>query len=160
MSPGFISEPIWLALGWAMLHFLWVGSAIAIAASVIGRLILGRAAAGVRYCFALGVLMLLGAAAALCVWLELPRERARAELPAEPSSPSLVSEGEHRPVPGAGAPSGVFGGDPRKKGHDALRKPFESIDHPGGIHDAIEPPRGLRRDDRRGESPLRSLKAA
>ena len=72
MSPAFSSEPKWLALGWAMLRFLWVGSAIAITASVIGRLVSRRAAAPLRNSFAPGVLIVLASAAALCIWLELP----------------------------------------------------------------------------------------
>jgi beta-lactamase regulating signal transducer with metallopeptidase domain len=53
--------PVWTALGWTMLHLLWVGAAIGLA-SAMGRRLLRRARPESRYGVALACLLILAAA--------------------------------------------------------------------------------------------------
>ena len=60
---------LWQLAGWTMLHFLWVGSLIGLAAA-IGRVIVRRAAPSVRYAAALGCLCMLGGSpGGIAAWL-------------------------------------------------------------------------------------------
>jgi len=65
VSPN--SDAIWLAIGWTMLHFLWVGGLIGAAAAMALRS-LGRASAEVRHGVALASLALLALAPAVIGW--------------------------------------------------------------------------------------------
>jgi WD40 repeat protein/beta-lactamase regulating signal transducer with metallopeptidase domain len=60
-------DAVWLAIGWTMLHFLWVGGLIAIVASIALRA-LGGAPAEARYAVALASLALLAAAPVAIGW--------------------------------------------------------------------------------------------
>ena len=51
---------LWLVAGWTMLHFLWIGALVGIVAAV-GRWLLRRRSANVRYLFALVVFAVLAA---------------------------------------------------------------------------------------------------
>ncbi len=62
-------DAMWLAIGWTMLHFLWVGGLIGVGAAVALRA-LDRASAGVRYGVALASLALLALAPAVIGWRE------------------------------------------------------------------------------------------
>ena len=60
---------LWQLAGWTMLHFLWVGTLIGLAAA-IGRVIVRRAAPSVRYAVALGCLCMLGGSpGGIAAWL-------------------------------------------------------------------------------------------
>ena len=60
---------LWQLAGWTMLHFLWVGSLIGVAAA-IGRVIVRRAAPSVRYAVMLGCLCMLGGSpGGIAAWL-------------------------------------------------------------------------------------------
>ncbi|QDU87270.1 Regulatory protein BlaR1 [Pirellulimonas nuda] len=72
-------NPLWTAVGWTMLHFLWVGAAILLAAAVL-RTALRRAPARVRYAASLLTLAWLATAPVLCGTLLV-------EKPADPSRP-------------------------------------------------------------------------
>lgn len=72
MNPSVISESVWQALGWAMLHFLWVGALLGVLLFSFERLFLRRASASVRYGQGLISLLALVVTAALCVWHEWP----------------------------------------------------------------------------------------
>ncbi|MGP0068920.1 MAG: hypothetical protein ACLQGP_35635, partial [Isosphaeraceae bacterium] len=61
------SKAVWLAIGWTMLHFLWVGGLIGIATAVALRM-LRVASADVRYVAALAGLTLLALAPAAIGW--------------------------------------------------------------------------------------------
>ena len=61
------SKAVWLAIGWTMLHFLWVGGLIGIATAVALRM-LRVASAEVRYVAALAGLTLLALAPAAIGW--------------------------------------------------------------------------------------------
>ncbi len=56
-----IESPFWLAAGWTMLHFLWVGAAIGLLAAS-GRVVLRSAGPNARYCFVLFCLAALAVA--------------------------------------------------------------------------------------------------
>ena len=56
--------PVWHLAGWTMLHFIWVGSLVAVLAA-LGRQLLRRAHPDVRYAYALASLTLLAAAPAV-----------------------------------------------------------------------------------------------
>ena len=73
MTPPLISEPIWHAFGWAMLHFLWVGGAVCLLFALVERLLLRHASSGARYLHGLLCLGALVVAATTCVWHEWPR---------------------------------------------------------------------------------------
>ena len=73
MSPDLIPAPIWQALGWAMLHFLWVGAGVALIFWATQRLVLKPSASVLRYAHGLLCLLALALAAVACVWHELPQ---------------------------------------------------------------------------------------
>jgi beta-lactamase regulating signal transducer with metallopeptidase domain/ankyrin repeat protein len=56
--------PVWHLAGWTMLHFIWVGSLVAVLAA-LGRQLLRRADPNVRYAYALASLTVLAAAPAV-----------------------------------------------------------------------------------------------
>jgi beta-lactamase regulating signal transducer with metallopeptidase domain/ankyrin repeat protein len=56
--------PVWHLAGWTMLHFIWVGSLVAVLAA-LGRQLLRRAHPDVRYAYAMASLTLLAAAPAI-----------------------------------------------------------------------------------------------
>ena len=60
-------DAMWLAIGWTMLHFLWVGGLIGVAAAMALRA-LGGASAEVRYGVALASLAMLAVAPAVIGW--------------------------------------------------------------------------------------------
>lgn len=64
MVAGWLEGPAWRALGWTMLHFLWVGAVLGVGAG-LGRLALRRAPAKLRYGFALACLGALAVAPGL-----------------------------------------------------------------------------------------------
>jgi WD40 repeat protein/beta-lactamase regulating signal transducer with metallopeptidase domain len=64
-----VGEAAWLAIGWTMLHFLWVGGLIGIAAGVVLRVLRG-ATPEVRYGAALASLAMLAAAPAVIGYRE------------------------------------------------------------------------------------------
>ena len=67
------STGIWLAIGWTMVHFVWVGGLIGVVAAVALRAFRG-ASAEVRYGVALASLTILAAAPAAIAWhVGLPR---------------------------------------------------------------------------------------
>src|SRR5882724_10369013 len=60
---------LWQLAGWTMLHFIWVGSLMGLAAAIC-RVISRRAAPSVRYAVALGcLLMLAGSPGGIAAWL-------------------------------------------------------------------------------------------
>ncbi len=74
---------IWLLLGWSILHYLWVGAALLVAAGA-ARLLLRRCARNVRYAVALLALLMLAVAPVLIYETLAPRSLAAFEtLPAE-----------------------------------------------------------------------------
>jgi beta-lactamase regulating signal transducer with metallopeptidase domain len=83
----FMESRTWLAAGWLMLHFLWVGGAIGLVA-IGGRRLLRPANAKQRYAFALGCLLALATAPVLIALFLVPatpvasaNERASTEAP-------------------------------------------------------------------------------
>jgi beta-lactamase regulating signal transducer with metallopeptidase domain/Tol biopolymer transport system component len=73
------SEIVWLAIGWTMLHFVWVGGVIGITAAIALR-VLRRAPAQIRYGVALASLALLAITPAGIYWranFTDPNERSR-----------------------------------------------------------------------------------
>src|SRR5690348_4161045 len=96
----------WLLLGWSMIHFLWVGAAVLVAAGAL-RLLLRRAAPNGRYVFAVATLVLLVAAPALVAIRLAPRSLADLETaPPEvartmvdvPYQPGLATNNSARPI--------------------------------------------------------------
>ena len=62
-------ENMWLLAGWTMIHCLWLGTLVALAA-LISRWLLRRASANVRYAVALTCLaMLASMPIAIAMWL-------------------------------------------------------------------------------------------
>ena len=89
MTPeAIISVDVWRALGWAMLHFLWVGMAVALFFWVAERLLLRRAAPGARYAHGLACLLTLAITAGICIWQQLPE----ADVPAAPQRVTAPAE--------------------------------------------------------------------
>ena len=62
----------WLLLGWSMIHFLWLGAAVLVAAGIL-RLLLRRAPPNARYTLAVATLMILVASPALVAIRLAPR---------------------------------------------------------------------------------------
>ena len=73
MTPDSLMESrLWIAAGWTMLHFLWVGGVLGLLAAA-GRLALRSAGPNVRYTFALVCLVAFALAVPLLgVWLATP----------------------------------------------------------------------------------------
>jgi beta-lactamase regulating signal transducer with metallopeptidase domain len=68
---AFAGLQVWHIAGWTMLHFLWLGTAVA-AMAIVVRLLLRRAAPNVRYTVALGCLALLAALPlGIATWLTI-----------------------------------------------------------------------------------------
>ena len=94
----------WLTAGWTMLHFLWIGGALGLAAAA-GRLVLRRAAPEVRYGFALLCLASMAVApAAIGLYLSGTTEpRAAAAIPRTAEGPPLPRPSGMMPVSGPSA---------------------------------------------------------
>ncbi|MEX0610976.1 MAG: hypothetical protein WD229_02545, partial [Pirellulales bacterium] len=56
----FETVELWHVAGWTMIHFLWLGTLVAVV-GLIGRLVLRHATPDVRYATALACLILLAA---------------------------------------------------------------------------------------------------
>ncbi len=65
----------WLLLGWTMIHFLWIGVLLLVAAGAL-RLLLRRASPNIRYAVALLALVALAAAPAVVATIVAPRSLA------------------------------------------------------------------------------------
>jgi D-alanyl-D-alanine endopeptidase (penicillin-binding protein 7) len=65
------TRDVWLAIGWTMLHYYWVGVLIGIVTAMALRL-LRDASAEVRYAVALGGLVVLASAPAAIAWRTTP----------------------------------------------------------------------------------------
>src|SRR3954463_8951020 len=61
---------LWNLAGWTMIHFMWTGALVALAA-VIGKVLLKRTSATIRYVFALTTLCVL-AALPIAIALTIP----------------------------------------------------------------------------------------
>ncbi len=68
----------WLLLGWSMIHFLWLGAAVLVAAGIL-RLLLRRTPPNARYTLAVATLMILVASPALVAIRLAPRSLVDAE---------------------------------------------------------------------------------
>ena len=69
MIRSFTESGLWIAGGWTMLHFLWVGCGVGLLA-VMGRLLLRSGTPNVRYLFALTCLLALAASpVGIAVWI-------------------------------------------------------------------------------------------
>jgi beta-lactamase regulating signal transducer with metallopeptidase domain len=91
----------WLTAGWTMLHFLWVGGALGLAAAA-GRLVLRRAAPEARYGFALlclGVTAVAPAAIAMCL-SRAPDHRTAPAIPRAVDAAPLPRPSGVMPAPG------------------------------------------------------------
>jgi beta-lactamase regulating signal transducer with metallopeptidase domain len=98
MPPSPIDVRTWEAIGWTMIHFLWVGSLIGLLALML-RLILRRASANMRYVCLLGCLAALSAAPPFIAW-RLSREREPAVL-----LPALTRAAAVEVMPSEGDPA-------------------------------------------------------
>jgi len=90
----------WLAAGWTMLHFLWVGGALGLVAAV-GRRTLRAARPEVRYGFALSCLAALSLAPAAIVVLLMASAEPEPARAVPPTITALV------PIPSSGAMPGL-----------------------------------------------------
>jgi beta-lactamase regulating signal transducer with metallopeptidase domain len=70
MTTGYlIAEPLWVAAGWTIFHFLWIGAGIGLIA-LFGRHALGSARPEARYAFALFSLLAMAVAPmAIFIWV-------------------------------------------------------------------------------------------
>ncbi|HUW85181.1 MAG TPA: carboxypeptidase regulatory-like domain-containing protein [Phycisphaerae bacterium] len=69
MGAGLMESPYWIAAGWTMLHFLWVGCVIGLLAAILRRLV-RSASPNVRYFTALICLAVLAASpAVIAAWV-------------------------------------------------------------------------------------------
>jgi beta-lactamase regulating signal transducer with metallopeptidase domain len=96
VTPGFVDGRLWLAIGWTMVHFLWVGAAIGLSAWAV-RSVLRWFGPQVRY--VASIVTLLGLAAAPIALFRWQLE----QIPA-PASESVSLDAASAPVPMA-APS-------------------------------------------------------
>ncbi len=70
MTTGYLmSEPLWIAVGWTIFHFLWIGAAIGLIA-LFGRQALGSARPEARYALAL-IFLLAMAVAPVAVFIRV-----------------------------------------------------------------------------------------
>ncbi len=72
MNPVALPESVFQALGWAMLHFLWIGAGVGLLCAILERFLLRGVAPAFRYAFGLASLGLLAGIAGLCVWKMWP----------------------------------------------------------------------------------------
>lgn len=63
--------PWWPAIGWTMIHFLWIGTLIGLIA-LAGRLLLRQSRPQIRYLFLSGCLLLMATSPWLILWHLLP----------------------------------------------------------------------------------------
>src|SRR5438270_3849097 len=89
---------LWLGMGWTMLHFLWIGTAIGLAGAIVMHA-MRRATSEARYGTALAILFLLVLAPAVIAW-----RLAATTSPATPdqSVSSFAASVEAVSTPGAG----------------------------------------------------------
>jgi beta-lactamase regulating signal transducer with metallopeptidase domain/tetratricopeptide (TPR) repeat protein len=104
MIPVWSASPIWAAVGWTMLHFLWIGAILG-AFAVFGRLVLRTARAEVQYIYGLGCMAIL-AMTPLLIAVALLSETSTPEIPPKeaatlPSIPSSVAASVDRVRVGA-----------------------------------------------------------
>ena len=110
----------WLTAGWTMLHFLWVGGALGLAAAA-GRLALRRAAPEVRYGFALLCLASMAVAPAAIAWCLI-------ETAGPGSVAAIPLGGEVAPLP---RPGGMMpGSGPSAVPSELATIPREVLDRP------------------------------
>jgi beta-lactamase regulating signal transducer with metallopeptidase domain len=97
------ASPLWLACGWTMLHFLWVGLLVGLAA-LAARCLVRRAAPQVRYAVALGSFALLAVAPlGLLTWQV--SVNAPPGLAALPAAPTRFAPAPPSPTPAIAAPA-------------------------------------------------------
>ena len=98
---------LWLLTGWTMIHFMWLGTLVALAALLL-RTLLRRASAGVRYTAALACMCALVALPlAIAVWIQrdIPQlaTEARAGAPAT-AGPAAANLAPLAPIDAAATP--------------------------------------------------------
>src|SRR5262245_32708844 len=90
---NFNDTTLWLAAGWTMLHFLWVGGFIRVGAAIVRRTLRG-ASAETRYAAALSSLALLALAPGAIAWRLSQGDRTE-RLPRGPES--IAPGTSHKP---------------------------------------------------------------
>lgn len=74
-NPMPIGSPLWIAAGWTMVHFYWIGAALGLS-GLLGRRALGSARPEARYAFALTILAAMAVApVATFAWAYEPSPR-------------------------------------------------------------------------------------
>lgn len=125
--PGIIDERLWLAGGWTMVHFVWVGAAIGLAAWLL-RWLLRWFSPQVRY--AVSLLALAALVAAPIILLRWQLERIPPPVAVAPSPQAAVISGPvaARPMPiGVSAPPAVVL-QPTAPGVDVYTKAIAWLD--------------------------------
>ena len=106
MTTGYlIAAPLWIAAGWTMFHFLWIGAAIGLIA-LGGRRLLRAARPEARYAFALSSLLAMAAMpVATFVWVfgPSPREKSIESIPHAFRAGTKNDLGPARNLPGESA---------------------------------------------------------
>ena len=88
MLTSWTTLPEWQAIGWTMIHFLWIGTLVGLV-TFVGRLALHRCRPQMRYVFLVGCFVLLAAAPWPLLWHLL-------STPAPSSSPGALGHGISR----------------------------------------------------------------
>lgn len=89
-----LTQPIFQALGWALIHFLWQGALVALLYASL-RVILRQRTANVRYAAACGAMLLMLAlpiATTLIIKRAIPQPPALAQTPAPEAAPTWKAE--------------------------------------------------------------------
>jgi beta-lactamase regulating signal transducer with metallopeptidase domain len=89
-----LAQPIFQALGWALIHFLWQGALVALLYASL-RVILRQRTANVRYAAACGAMLLMLAlpiATTLIIKRAIPQTPALAQTPAPEAAPTWKAE--------------------------------------------------------------------
>lgn len=84
---------LWMIAGWTMIHFLWLGTLVALAA-LLGRWLLRRASANLRYAVALTSLAMLAAMpVAIAIWMHenSPSVQLAVQLPQNDATNQIAS---------------------------------------------------------------------
>jgi beta-lactamase regulating signal transducer with metallopeptidase domain len=97
-----VDSPVWIAAGWTMLHLLWVGTAVGLAAALLRRL-LSSASAVTRHAVALAFLAALAIAPAAIFLRELDPS-SRADLKRISSQQRGAGESQAHSTSGSDAP--------------------------------------------------------
>jgi len=84
-EPPWTTSPVWTAVGWTMLHTVWVGAAVGLAGAASRRL-MRPAGPGARYGVALALLAALSASPAAIFALVLEPDARPASAPASPAA--------------------------------------------------------------------------